>query len=125
LEYHSKEKPVEVWQSRARKWSNGHSILNSSSHLRDCLRRSLEFSDDQVTLIDYFMDLCSFPEDHRIAVAALIDMWAELYGLDEDGIDVIANLLELSTQKLANLVMTRYDDSFFLWSAILEIHLIT
>ena len=118
-------KPVEGWRSRARKWSNGHFIFNSSSDLLDCLRRSLEFSDDQVTLKDYFMDLGSFPEDHRIAVPGLIDMWAELYGLDEDGINVIANLRELSTQKLANLMITRYDDSFFLWSVILVIHLTT
>uniref|UniRef100_A0A2N9J8B4 TIR domain-containing protein n=1 Tax=Fagus sylvatica TaxID=28930 RepID=A0A2N9J8B4_FAGSY len=106
-----KEEPVEVWQSRARKWSNGHSILNSSSDLRDCLRRSLEFSDDKVTLKDYFMDLGSFPEDHRIPVPALIDMWAELYGLDEVGIEVIAKLHELTAQKLANLVRTRKDAS--------------
>ena len=118
-------KPTEAWRSRARKWSNGHYIINSSSYLRDRLRRSLECSDDEANLKEYFMDLGSFPEDHRIPVPALIDMWAELYGLDEDGIDVIANLHELTTQKLANLVRTRYDDSLFLCSDILVIHLIT
>ena len=42
-----KEKPVEVWRSRARKWSNGHSILKSSPDLLQCLHKSLEFSDDE------------------------------------------------------------------------------
>ena len=112
-------KPVEGWRSRARKWSNGHFIFNSCSDLLDCLRRSLEFSDDEVILKECFMDLGSFPEDQRITVPALIDMWAELYDLDEYGIDAIANLHELTTRNLANLVRTRYDDSFFLWCDIL------
>ncbi len=58
------------------------------------------------------MDLGSFPEDQRIPVPALIDMWAELYEPDEDCINAIANLHELTTRNLANLVRTRYDDSF-------------
>uniref|UniRef100_A0A7N2LZN9 RPW8 domain-containing protein n=1 Tax=Quercus lobata TaxID=97700 RepID=A0A7N2LZN9_QUELO len=68
------------------------------------LQKSLEFQDDKV-IKDCFMDLGSFPEDQRIYAAALIDMWAELYELDEDGIHAIANLLELTTRNLANLVM--------------------
>ena len=57
------------------------------------------------------MDLGSFHEDQRIPVLALTNMWAELYKLDEDGIDAIANLYELTTRNLANLVMKRYADS--------------
>ena len=59
------------------------------------------------------MDLASFPEDQRIHAAALIDMWAELYELDEDGILAIANLQELTTRNLANLVMARYAGFLF------------
>ena len=104
-------KPVEAWYSRARKFSNDHSIFNYSSDLLECLRRSLEFSDHEVILKECFMDLGSFHEDQRIPVLALVDMWAELYKLDEDGIDAIANLYELTTQNLANLVMIRYANS--------------
>ena len=60
-----KEKPVEVWRSRARKWSNGHSILKSSPDLLQCLHKSLEFSDDEDILKECFMDLASFPEGHE------------------------------------------------------------
>ena len=37
-----KEKPVEAWRSRARKLSNGHSILKFSPDLLYCLQKSLE-----------------------------------------------------------------------------------
>ena len=61
------------------------------------------------------MDLGSFPEDQRIPAAALIDMWAELYELDEDGIQAIANLQELTIRNLASLVMARYA-GFYLYT---------
>ncbi|KAG6729376.1 hypothetical protein I3842_01G025700 [Carya illinoinensis] len=57
------------------------------------------------------MDLGSFPEDQKIPVAALIDMWSERYELVEDGIHVIANLHEIDTRNLANLVVKRQDGS--------------
>ncbi|KAL4644912.1 hypothetical protein ACB092_02G198200 [Castanea dentata] len=46
-----------------------------------------------------------------IPAAAFIDMWAELYELDEDGIQAIANLQELTNRNLASLVMSRKDAS--------------
>ena len=59
------------------------------------------------------MDLGSFYAEQRISAAILIDMWAELYELDEDGIHAIANLQELTIRNLANLEMTRY--ASYLW----------
>nr|POE99881.1 putative disease resistance protein [Quercus suber] len=53
----------------------------------------------------------SFREDQRIHVLALIDVWQELYKHDEDGIDAIAILHELTSRNLANLVMTRKNAS--------------
>ncbi|XP_023902129.1 probable disease resistance protein At5g66900 isoform X2 [Quercus suber] len=105
------EKSVEAWHSRARNLSNGHSIFNYSSDLLECLQRSLEFSDHEVILRKCFMDLGSFHEDQRIPVLGLTYMWAELYKLDEDGFDAIANLHELTTRNLANLSMIRKDAS--------------
>ena len=101
-------KPVEAWRSRGRKWSSGHSFFNSSSDLIHCLQKSLELSVDEDNLKECFMDLGSFREDQRIPVLALIDVWQELYKHDEDGIDAIAILHELTSRNLANLVMTRY-----------------
>jgi hypothetical protein len=97
-----------VWRSRVMKWSNGHSILDSHSDLLHCLQRSLDFNGDEIILKECFMELGLFPEDQRIPVAALIDMWSELHELDEDGIHTIAILHEIAIRNLANLVVTRY-----------------
>ena len=114
-------KPVEVLRSKAKNWSNGHSIFTSGSEsdLLNCLRKSLEFSDNDIISKEYFMDLGSFSEDQWIPVPTLNDIWVELYELDEDGIDTIAILHELATWNLINVVRTRYDDFFFLLSDIL------
>nr|POE89714.1 putative disease resistance protein [Quercus suber] len=100
----------EEWHYRLTKWSGGQFFCSSDTELLGQLQKSLEFQDDKV-IKDCFMDLGSFPEDQRIHAAALIDMWAELYELDEDGILAIANLQELTTRNLANLVMARKDVS--------------
>ena len=106
-------KSAEVWHSWVKKWtSTGRSILDSDSDLLICLQESLDFLDDEV-IKKCFLDLGLFPEDQRIPVAALIDMWAELYELDEDGIDAIANLHEITSRNLASLVVTRYTGFLF------------
>ena len=94
------------------KWSDGRSFLSSDAELLACLQKSLEFQYDKDSIEDCFMDLGSFPEDQRIPVAALIDMWVELYELDEDGIHAIANLQELTTRNLASLAMAKYAGCF-------------
>lgn len=57
------------------------------------------------------MDLCAFPEDRKIPVNALIDMWAELYELDDHGVYAVANLQELSARNLVDLVVKKKDGS--------------
>uniref|UniRef100_A0A7N2MIC0 NB-ARC domain-containing protein n=1 Tax=Quercus lobata TaxID=97700 RepID=A0A7N2MIC0_QUELO len=104
-----RENPVEAWCSIAENGSNSHYIFNSNSDLLDCLRKSLEFSDHEVIFKECFMDLGSFPEDQRIPVAALIDMWAELHKLDEVGNNAIHNLNKIATRNLANPVRKRKD----------------
>ncbi|CAN6563023.1 unnamed protein product [Malus baccata var. baccata] len=102
-------KPIEIWQKRVLEWCKGSSILDSDKDLLACLQSSLDALDKEKTIIkECFLDLGSFPEDQRIAAAILIDMWAELYGLDEE-ILTIANLHELTTRSLANLVVTRHE----------------
>ena len=74
------------------------------------------------------MDLGSFPPDHRIPAANLIEMWTELNELDEDGIHAIAHLQELTTRNLASLVMARYAGFLFLYYDFLVVrflHVIT
>ncbi|KAG6666346.1 probable disease resistance protein At5g66900 [Carya illinoinensis] len=105
--------PVEVWRSKAVKWSTGHSILGSNSDLLNCLEKSLDFLDDELIIKECFMDLGSFPEGQSIHVTTLMDMWIELYELDEDGIHAIANLYEISARNLASLFVKRKDASDF------------
>ncbi|KAJ9691626.1 hypothetical protein PVL29_013733 [Vitis rotundifolia] len=119
--------PVEIWKSRLLEWSEGQSILESGEGLLDCLQSSL--ASLNVKLKECFMDLGSFPEDKKIPVTALIDMWAELYKLDTNGVHAISRLIKLSLQNLLKLVVTRkaatevegcYDDAFVLQHDLLR-----
>ncbi|KAG6666345.1 hypothetical protein CIPAW_01G025100 [Carya illinoinensis] len=106
-----------TWENRMQNWTSDDSILDSvpEDDLLKRLQSSLEFSDKKVKpkheiiMKECFMDIGSFPEDQRIRVASLIDMWEELYELDEVG--TIASLLEISSRNLASLVVTRRDAS--------------
>ncbi|PRQ47851.1 putative powdery mildew resistance protein, RPW8 [Rosa chinensis] len=102
--------PVETWQKRLIEWSKGSSILDSETELLLRLQTSLDVSNKEMRMVkECFLDLGSFPEDQRIPVAALIDIWTESYGsLDED-ILCVANLHQITNRSLANLVVTRKD----------------
>ncbi|KAK2973599.1 hypothetical protein RJ640_003121 [Escallonia rubra] len=104
------------------KWSEGRSIFDSNSDLLACLQASLDALDDRAIVAAYqrkdmaivkecFLDLGSFPENQRIPATVLMDMWVELYDLDEEGMYTLANLLELSARNLVNLVPDRNDPS--------------
>ena len=86
--------------------SEGQSIFDSAGkRVLDCLQLSLTSLDGKQK--ECFMDLGSFPEDQKIPVTTLIDMWAELYKLDKNGVQAISNLHKLSLQNLLKLVVTR------------------
>ncbi|KAL3526744.1 hypothetical protein ACH5RR_011400 [Cinchona calisaya] len=104
--------PEVRWIHRTKKWSEGESIFDSHHHLLNCLKSSLDVLDEKsplayLDLKECYLDLGSFPEDQRIPATALMDMWIELYNLDEDGVDTLVNLLELSNRNLINLVLKR------------------
>ncbi|EEF40015.1 Disease resistance protein ADR1, putative [Ricinus communis] len=100
--------PEEIWKRREMELSKGNTIFEYSDIL-NCLQSSLDALDSSIIIKECYMDLCAFPEDQRIPVTALIDTWAELYELDEDGVYAVANLYELSTRNLIDLVVTRKD----------------
>ncbi|XP_024191176.1 probable disease resistance protein At5g66890 [Rosa chinensis] len=101
--------PIEIWQKRVLEWSRGSSVLESEHDLLDYLQSSLDALDGEKSLIrECFLDLGLFPEDQRISATVLIDMWAELYGIED--ISSIVNLYELASRSLANLVDTRNDN---------------
>ncbi|XP_050253766.1 probable disease resistance protein At5g66900 [Quercus robur] len=90
------ENPVEAWCSIAKNWSNSHYIFNSNSNLLDCLRKSLELSDHEVIFKECFIDLGSFPEDQRIPVSALIDMWPLSSSLGTNYCNVLKDASEIN-----------------------------
>ncbi|KAL5557099.1 hypothetical protein UlMin_039335 [Ulmus minor] len=104
-------KPQEVWLRNLKKWSNGSSILIENELLK-CLKRSLDEMDEETDgekglLKECFLDLGSFPEGQWIPATALIDMWTELYELEED--HATAYLFYLSDQNFTNIVVSRKD----------------
>ncbi|KAK6922999.1 Powdery mildew resistance protein, RPW8 domain [Dillenia turbinata] len=101
-------RPEVMWQHLEKKCSEGQSILEygHEGYLLSCLASSIDFLDDVVK--DCFLDLGSFPEDQKISASTLLDIWVELYGLDED--DVYVNLLELSARNLLNLIVNTRKD---------------
>lgn len=99
--------PIEFWRKTEAEWSRGSSILDSETKLLLCLQSSLDALDDEMVIVkECFLDLGSFPEDYRIPVATLFDMWVELYELDENNM-CISNIDELRTRSLANLIDQR------------------
>lgn len=101
--------PLEIWHERLIKWSEHSSILDSETELLLCLQTSLDVSNKEMSMVkECFLDLGSFPEDQRIPVAALIDIWTESYGSLDQDILCVAKLHQITNRSLANLVVTRY-----------------
>ncbi|CAL5369538.1 unnamed protein product [Camellia sinensis] len=100
-----------TWNNRLNRWSEGQSIFYSDAApngATDLLNRLQTTLDDlDVKIKECYLDLAAFPEDQRIPAMALVDMWVELYNLDE--VSAFANIHELSDRNLLNLVPTRKD----------------
>ncbi|KAI4327492.1 hypothetical protein L6164_019945 [Bauhinia variegata] len=95
-----------VWQSQAKKLSRGHSILDSSTYLLECLWKSFDVSDPEAIIKECFMDLGLFPEDQRIPAATLVDMWAELYDEDADDLNAMEKIYQLANRNVVDIVVT-------------------
>ncbi|XP_059623782.1 probable disease resistance protein At5g66900 [Cornus florida] len=104
-------RPEVIWKRTLEQWSKGQSIFDSNSDLLIRLQTSIDALDEKTDVKECFLDLGLFPEDQRIPAMALIDMWVELYNLDEDGTYALANIHELASRNLVNLVFTRKDAS--------------
>ncbi|XP_004297332.1 PREDICTED: probable disease resistance protein At5g66900 isoform X2 [Fragaria vesca subsp. vesca] len=114
--------PIEMWQDRLNQWSKGSSIFDYETDLLLSLQSSLDALDKERAIIKQcFLDLGSFPEDKRIPVNALIDIWSELYDDIHEDTSCIAALYELNNRSLANLTDNRagkldgegyYDDHY-------------
>jgi hypothetical protein len=102
-------RPYELWEKIVKELSQGRSILDSNTELLTRLRKILDVLEDNPINKECFMDLALFPEDQRIPVAALIDMWAVLYELDDDGIEAMNIINKLDSMNLADVLVARYN----------------
>lgn len=84
--------------------------MQIDSSLLLCLQTSIDALDKLPFVKECFFDLGSFPEDEQIADTVLMDMWVELYKLNENSMDATEYLLELSLKNLVTLVQIRYSE---------------
>nr|XP_043635720.1 probable disease resistance protein At4g33300 [Erigeron canadensis] len=90
--------------SRAQPISDSH-----ESELLNRMKLSIDYLSEKVR--DCFLDLGSFPEDKRIPLDVLVNIWTELHDIDEE--EVYAILVELSNKNLLTLVKDSKDgDSY-------------
>ncbi|XP_016510128.1 putative disease resistance protein At5g66900 [Nicotiana tabacum] len=108
--------PELIWFNRVMLQSKRQILFPTENDLLRTLQASIDaldeidlYSSDATTLRDCYLDLGSFPEDHRIHAAALLDMWVERYNLDEDGMKAMTIFFQLSSQNLVNLALARKD----------------
>ncbi|KAK7331128.1 hypothetical protein VNO77_25342 [Canavalia gladiata] len=103
----SHEEPFR-WRERAKKLSEGRSILDSSdsNDVLDCLQKSFDGLDPKI--LECFRDLGLFPEVQRIPAAALVDMWALR---DEDDISAMDKIYQLVNRNMADIVVKRKVES--------------
>lgn len=94
-------KPEQCWESARKKLLRGEAICGvHESKLLERMAISVEHLKDKVR--ECFLDLGSFPEDKKIPLDVLINMWSELHDLD--GEDAFTTLLELSEKNLLTIV---------------------
>lgn len=93
--------PEMYWASAKKRLSRGESICESHENkLLDRMAISVQFLNKKVK--ECFLDLGSFPEDKKIPLDVLINMWVEIHDLDEE--EAFAILVELSDKNLLTLV---------------------
>lgn len=99
---------VASWDGMLKKLSEGmQSVLDLDESILVCLERSLDVLQKEPVIKQCFLDLGLFPEDHKIAATMLMDMWVHLYKHDEDGLNTINKLTELSSKNLATRLQIR------------------
>jgi len=92
--------PRPVWESAKKKLLNGESISDYHKEgLFKCLETSIDVLDDEAR--ECFSDLGSFPEDRKIPVDALLDIWVYVRKMEWQ--DAFVILLELAGRNLLNL----------------------
>ncbi|KAJ0786511.1 putative P-loop containing nucleoside triphosphate hydrolase [Helianthus annuus] len=96
-----------VWKSMLKSLYEGHSFLDDhDKQILHRLERSFEALENKFK--QCYLDFGLFLEDQRIPASALLDMWVHLYNHDDNGIDTLAKIHELSYRNLVNVITRRY-----------------
>ncbi|CAI9304506.1 unnamed protein product [Lactuca saligna] len=101
-----KREDKSIWKFMLKSLSEGTSVLDLHKDVLVDLERSFEALDDD--LKQCFLDLGLFPEDQRIPVSTLLDVWVHLYNHDAGGIDTLAKVNQLSYENLVDFMTTRF-----------------
>lgn len=96
-----RDQPEMFWTGAKNRLSRGQPICESHEiQLLERMKLSIDYLPEKVR--ECFMDLGSFPEDKKIPLDVLINIWVELHDIDEE--EAFAILVELSDKNLLNLV---------------------
>nr|CAB3462470.1 unnamed protein product [Digitaria exilis] len=96
-----RDQPPKIWLSAKNRLSRGEAISDShETKLLERMAASVECLSEKVR--DCFLDLGCFPEDKKIPLDVLINIWMEIHDLDEP--DAFAILSELANKNLLTLV---------------------
>ncbi|XP_047046333.1 putative disease resistance protein At5g47280 [Lolium rigidum] len=96
-----RDQPPMIWLSAKNRLSRGESISDShETKLLERMAASVECLSGKVR--ECFLDLGCFPEDKKIPLDVLINIWMEIHDLEEP--DAFAILMELSNKNLLTLV---------------------
>ncbi|KAL5206682.1 hypothetical protein ABZP36_034891 [Zizania latifolia] len=96
-----RDQPPKIWLSAKNRLSRGEAISDShETKLLERMAASIECLSGKVR--ECFLDLGCFPEDKKIPLDVLINIWMEIHDMDEP--DAFAILVELSNKNLLTLV---------------------
>ena len=93
--------PQMFWISARNRLSRGEPIGESHElHLLTRMETSISYLPQKVR--EYFLDLACFPEDKKIPLDVLVNIWVEIHDIDEE--EAFAILIELSEKNLLTMV---------------------
>ncbi|KAK9270660.1 hypothetical protein L1049_026242 [Liquidambar formosana] len=96
-----RDQPQMFWASAKNRLSRGEAICEShGTKLLERMAISVEYLQKKVG--ECFLDLGAFPEDKKIPLDVLINMWVEIHAIDEQ--EAFAILVELANKNLLTLV---------------------
>lgn len=106
-----RDEPEMIWKAAVKKLSRGETIGEShENHLLDRMAISVNHLSEMVR--ECFLDLGAFPEDRKIPVDCLVNVWAELHGIDSN--EAFAVVVELANKNLLTLHKdARYNNKSF------------